>query len=402
MTTSSRTTTRAATAFLSTLPHMLVWQHSSVVDSRCCVCRIADKHVKTLVKCIAHYAADPHIQLFRRFLNKEYDNEDLQFFLTVVLLSREGIPTRFAQYVVARDKLVLLPLFTRWVCNPTHNPTHSTVAGGGSMVDDEAFMRSETMPSRRSSRARKSSRRFSRHRLSRPSSRHMSSRLSSRDSPRHAARAAPGRASNGRIAARLMSLPRTTSEGPFSENDSRHAVQEQGITASGRWLKAASSSKSMLRATSSMRRSIPVKQMTAARLIPRSAAHGGDNGVPRGLPLPDWFWASVTASTLAHATGEPVNITAPDGTAAGYRELIQATSRASYLRLAQQYVLCRSDGSASAKAVALGGGVVTIACALASCRFGGNAEQIRQVLTTPMTSDDMQQVMVTQVRPHKK
>merc|ERR1719197_1686207 len=219
------------------------------------------------------------------------------------------------------------------------------------------------MPSRRSNRARKSSRRFSRHRLSRPSSRHMSSRLSSSQSPRHAARAAPGRASNGRIAARLMSLP-TTSEGMFSENDSRHAVQEQGITASGRWLKAASSSKSMLRATSSMRRSIPVKQMTAARLIPRSAAHGGDNGVPRGLPLPDWFWASVTASTLAHATGEPVNITAPDGTAAGYRELIQATSRASYLRLAQQ--------------------------------FGGNAEQIRQVLTTPMTSDDMQQVMVTQ------
>ena len=44
--------------------------------------------------------------------------------------------------------------------------------------------------------------------------------------------------------------------------------------------------------------------------------------------------------------------------------------------------------------------MVTIACALVSCRFGGNAEQIRQVLTTPMTSDDMQQVMVTQVRPH--
>lgn len=84
---------------------------------------------------------------------------------------------------------------------------------------------------------------------------------------------------------------------------------------------------------------LPVKQVAAARLIPRQDAHG-DHGLPRGVPLPDWFWASVTASTLAHATGDAVEITAPEGAAPGYRELIQATSKASYLRLAAQCVAC--------------------------------------------------------------
>ena len=44
---------------------------------------------------MAHYSEDPHVRLFRRFLNKDYDLEDLKFYLAVVMLSRDGIPNKF-------------------------------------------------------------------------------------------------------------------------------------------------------------------------------------------------------------------------------------------------------------------------------------------------------------------
>lgn len=118
------------------------------------------------------------------------------------------------------------------------------------------------------------------------------------------------------------------------------------------------------------RMALPVKQVAAARLIPRRAAHG-DHGLPRGVPLPDWFWASVTASTLAHATGSTVEITAPEGAAPGYRELIQATSKASYLRLAAQCVRFRAPAALMRRArVGVGRDSHVVACECARACWG--------------------------------
>lgn len=254
-------------------------QHRThVLHTFLCAHRIADKHVKTLVKCLGHYGDDPHVRLFRRFLNKEYDTDDLKFYLIVVMLSRDGIPTSFTKY-----GRVWLFCFVRDVVTPVPVLAVAPRTIKTTLMEDEAFMRLTP------------------------------------------AEVAAGAANNGSSSAR--------SAGGLKARPSLYDLRQAHPEPLGMAVNT-----KQLRSTPSMRVALPVKQVAAARLIPRRAAHA-DHGLPRGVPLPDWFWASVTASTLARVRGEPPpEMNAPEGTAAGYRDLISATSRASYIRLAEQCV----------------------------------------------------------------